>query len=416
MRITLYTIALAGILSPWTSYAWGWKDAAAQALEKNQNLKMRQQDVEAAHFQLSVAKSPLFPSITLRGGWSETLGRRKEWEYSAFVGPRFQWILYQGGKIGKGIDIANSQENQADLGRVIASIDLNLKLRQAYANALYSKNFVQLAEKIEGRRLENVKFTELRYKNGLEFKWVYASSKVKWEKAKVDLENARLDQGTSLRELEAVTGVLPIQKIEDISDENFYSDEGPGAPTKLLAELDQHPQMRLQNLKVTESRLNVGYVGADQYPTVALQGDTYLSSVSSVSLFPYLSAGIALSVPIFQGNYYTSRTAVARVQQQQALSEATQARLDLTSKINRTYQDYVLAKNRLEVSRQNLEASKDRARVVSGQYKAGNTSFLDWERSQDDWVTAETELLTNIRGYQTSRARYEEAIGVELSS
>ncbi len=80
----------------------------------------------------------------------------------------------------------------------------------------------------------------------------------------------------------------------------------------------------------------------------------------------------------------------------------------------RNYQIFFISKQQLEISRLDVEASKDRAKVVGNKYRSGITPYLDWEKSQDGWVKAEIGLLTSIRDYQISRAKMEESMGMGL--
>ncbi len=394
--------------------AWGWKDAASLTLERNQTLQAQQNVVEGAKYGVSEAKSGHYPAVNFLGGWMEFIDQRKDIEHKAYIGPRWQWLLYQGGKVSSAVDIASFQEKQAELQREVTSIDIHSRLRQSFANAIYARDSLRLNQEIEKRRQENVLFTEMRYKNGLDFKWVYDSSQVKWEDAKIDTESAKLDQETALKNLESLMGPLPIHSVNDISSEDFYENETQAQPTQVISYLDLHPQILLQKYKLDESVARIRYSKADNYPEVGVQSDTFVGSVKTQTWFPWLTASLLFQIPIFEGFRIQSQTDVAQAHYRQQLNDLAQAKLDLTLKIEDSYRAFVLAKKRLEVSRTNLSVSEDRARVVSKQYRNGLTTFLDWERSQDDWVSAENDVLNNVKTYQISRAKFEEAIGLEL--
>lgn len=403
-------------LTPIQALGWGWKDAATLAARGNPLLRSQGEQVEATARLVSVARAGMFPKVSLRGGWNEFVDQQKQLEHQAFIGPRFDWLIYSGGKIRRGVDIAGYQDRQAELTRALTSIQVHARLRQAFANALYAKNSLALARKIEKQRHENVRFTQIRYQSGLEFKWVYSSSTVKWESAKVKTQEALLDQQSALKELEAVSGPLPIRSIEEISDADFYPAANGTLPADAFARMDAHPQIEFQRSRVDESRARVDFVNADRFPALGVQANAFASSVEEVSLFPYLSAGAFFSMPLFEANRLRNNTAIAKTGYAQRKNELDQARLDLAARIQRTYQDYALAEQRVGVSRMNLQANEDRAKVVSEQYRSGSANFLDWERSQDDWVGAETDLLNTVRAWQTTRAKYEEALGVELNT
>jgi outer membrane protein TolC len=398
-----------------SAFAWGWREAVNQALDKNPTLQAQKQNEEAIQLRYDNARSLRYPRLSMQAALQQYQNQTEEWQYRAYIGPRFQWLLYQGGKVSSGIDRADASTRQAEAGVRLASVTTQFKLRSAYADAIYAKNYLDLVRRIEQQRKENVKLTEIRYQSGLEYKWVFLSSTVKWKKSTLDAQRADMNKKTALADLENLLGTLPVDSVENIDENSFYADDVSYTLEQLLASVDKNPKVLLQQTQVEESAANIDFTKADFYPQVGVQGDFWAMSMRQNDLFPFWLATLGVSVPLFEGGRVRRGVAIAKKQFAQRSFELTQAQLDVKANIQKNYQDYFISKQQVEINRLNVEANKDRAKVVSSQYRSGIASFLEWERSQDDWVNAEVDLLSSIRSYHFARARLEESMGMELT-
>lgn len=403
------------LLVPIHAFAWSWKEVVDQAYTKNPALNSRRENVTATRLLWENARALRRPTLDIVGRHVEILDRNKERDYRTNVGPELQYLLYQGGKVSAGIDQTLARNQQADLSVRVLSVTTQSRLREAYAGALYAKNYLDLAHRIEERRKENVKFTQIRYESGLDYKWVYVSSNAKWQKAQLDLQEAQLNKHTALADLEAMLGQLPVQSVEELTEEGFYTTDSNYQLDQLMAGIENNPKFQLQQSKIEEAKASVEYADADHYPQIGLFGDAWLMGTNQYGLFPALFGGVNLRMPIYQAGKIDRNVRIAQANLSQEKFNLEQARLDIQNSVRKTYQSYVIAKQQVDVSKLNVEAAKDRAKVVTSHYRTGIASFLEWESSQDGWVNSELELLNSIRNYRVSRARLDEAIGTELS-
>lgn len=402
------------ILAATNAFAWSWKDAVNQAKDRNPTLQAQRQNEQITHLRYQDAKSLRLPRLSIQGSLQEYENRNRDLEHRASIGPRMQWLLFQGGKVGSGIDRAELVEKQAEVAVDATNVATNFKLRQAFAQAIYAKSFLDLTHRIEKQRQDNVKLTEIQYQSGLEYKWVYLSSMVQWKKAQLDVTQAEMNKKTALVDLENVLGKLPIQSIEEISDVDFYSIDTEYSLDQTIEKSEKNPNIKIKELRIEEMEHGVDYVRADRYPGLGLQGDFGVMSMSNYGVFPFWAVTLGLSMPIFEGGRINRNIAVARAQLAQRSYELEQSKLDIKADVQRNYQTFFVNRQQLEISKLDVEASKDRAKVVANQYRSGVASFLDWERSQDGWVNAEIGLLSSIRNYQISRAKLEESMGLGL--
>jgi outer membrane protein TolC len=397
-----------------SAHAWGWREAVNQAMDKNPSLRAQQQNEEAFALRYENARALRYPRLTLMGTLQQYQNQTQEWQYRAAIGPRLQWVLYQGGKITSGIERAKAVSDQADASARMTSVVTNFRLRQAFAQAIYAKNYLNLAHRIANQRKDNVKLAEIRYQSGLEYKWVFLSSTAKWKRAQLDAQRADMNKKTALADLENLLGSLPVSSVEDVNDQDFYIDEKEYDLEQLIANADKNPKIGLKQTQIEEAAANIDYVRADFYPQVGLQADFWAMSMRQNDLFPFWWTTLGVSLPIFEAGKLRRNVEIAKRDYARQNYEFNQAQLDIRADLQKNYQEYLISKQQVDVSKLTVEANMDRAKVVSSQYRSGIASFLEWERSQDDWVNSEVELLTSIRAYQIARAKLEETIGVEL--
>lgn len=402
------------ILAASNAFAWSWKDAVNLAIEKNPALQAQKENAEVVGLRYDIARTYRYPELSIQGSMQNFQNETKELQYRAFAGPRLEWLLFQGGKVSSGIARASALEDQAKANVRVVSVTTNSGLRQAFAQALYAKNYLDMARRIEKQRHENVKLTEIRYQGGMEYKWAFLSSKVKWKRAQLDITRAEMNKKTALVELEKILGPLPIQSVEEISDADFYATETVYDQEQVAAKATQNPKYVVQQNRVEEGKAIIRFNKADFYPEVGLRADFSVASVENDALFPFWLTTVGFSMPLFEAGRIRKNVNLARAQLSQRTYELEQTRLNINNDLQNEYRDYTIYKQQVEINKLNVEASEDRARVVSNQYRSGLTTFLDWERSQDDWVSSEIDLLNTVKNYQVSRAKLEEAMGVEL--
>ena len=396
--------------------AWDWKDAMDQAIRRNPDLRVKQSLAEAQDLRYENAISLHYPRILLNGEFEEFLDSSKRIRRVAYFGPVFQIPLFSGGKINAGVDVAEGYKRVAEYQTRIESVTQNSKLRQAFASAVYAKNYLDLSHRIENQRKENLKFTKVRYESGLEYKWVYLSSDAKWKQAVLDIKKADLNNMSAISDLEDIIGPIAIKSVEEIDSSDFYPTQKEYNLTQATSDLDQHPRYLAQQSQVDAAIASVDYSRADSYPRVGASANTWIGDVKGVGIFPYITGIVGFSMPLFQDGYVRRNVSIAKSMVEQEKFTLVRVQLDLRTQLEKNYRTYLTSIEQVSVSRLNDEASEDRSKVVSNQYRSGLTTFLDWEDSQDGWVDAESQLLDNIRNYQVARAKLEESMGVELGN
>ncbi len=126
-------VILLSVLASRDVFAWSWKDAVSMAIDKNPNLQAQKQNAEVFELRYKNAKALMYPRLSIRGVMQEFQNETSEFQYRATIGPRLQWLLYQGGKVRAGIHQADAIQKQTDINVLLTSVSTNSKLRECNA-------------------------------------------------------------------------------------------------------------------------------------------------------------------------------------------------------------------------------------------------------------------------------------------
>ena len=101
--------------------------------------------------------------------------------------------------------------------------------------------------------------------------------------------------------------------------------------------------------------------------------------------------GISVSMPIFSGfvNMYNAKSAVSNYEKAKYMEQNTKNNVMMD--VFNAYQNYKTACNVLEQTKTLLKSATESERVVSGMYKVGRATKLDWQTAQSDLVNAQKE-------------------------
>jgi len=400
---------------PTSVFAWTWGEAQQQTLSRNLVLKSVKESVDIADSAYRSARSFHLPDLSLIGS-----ARKFEDEdglsHRVNAGVRFRLPIYRGGRIVQGTSISRERKSQASSTYRISKVRLLRGLRNAFNEVIYIKKLIKLTSRIVEQRKENLDFVKMRYDSGLEFKWVYLSSLAKLEQARLTAINAEISEGTAIAELERITGPLPFDSVNQVDETGFYADEEVRSLDQLLPSIANHPETMVKNSELREAKFNVKLNKGLYWPTLGFQSDFQVVDTDTDPVFPFWAVSGVLSMPLFEGGRNVRKVQIAKMQVLQSQFEAQQLARNLRSRVKRAHKKYELSKKQIEVSQASYKANNDRAKVVGQRYRSGLTTFLHFERAQDDWVKAEQGLLRAKRNHQIARAQLDAEIGKELGS
>jgi outer membrane protein len=123
------------------------------------------------------------------------------------------------------------------------------------------------------------------------------------------------------------------------------------------------------------------------------------------------SIGIRASMPIFAGfaNVYNVRAQQANYER--ASEQARAAEDSVAMDVWSAYQNYETAQKVLEQTNALLASATESERVVSGMYKVGRATMLDWQTQQAELASAQQQNITARYDLYVKRAALAQAVG-----
>jgi outer membrane protein TolC len=121
--------------------------------------------------------------------------------------------------------------------------------------------------------------------------------------------------------------------------------------------------------------------------------------------------GLTLTYPFFLGgkSIMNVHAAEALMMQFEQNLKSTDAQLVLT--LDQAWADYENAVEKTEVQSGFLKAQEIRAEIARSQYAAGLFSFEDWDRIENDLISAQKDYLSGRRDAVISEANWEKVQG-----
>lgn len=391
-------------------FSWTYLEAEKQLLSQNPQYQAQVLATEVSGLNYQNAKAVQLPSLTFQSGATRFLQEAGTSGYRLYFGPRVTLPLYQGGGLRFNKFLNEERQSAQMLMLELERLDKVQKLREAFAKALYAKNYLEVAQEIVERSQKNLRLVELRYQSGLEYRWVHLTAKKDLADDQMKLVEATMNQQNALVDLQALLGELPISQVTDLEEDGFFIET---AQEIQLADVNiqNHPDYQLEVSKTRQNEHQVDISRSKRYPNMNLRADFVIIETNNNPVVPFWSAGFTMGMPLFEFGINKRNQEVALKQQQQQSLQTSQKLLDLHQRLQKTLNDYELSKQRLEIAQIDLEASQDRSKVTTEQYQNGLVDFDYWNRSQSILTRALTQVLVQKRDWMIAHSNLVKAMG-----
>ena len=219
-----------------------------------------------------------------------------------------------------------------------------------------------------------------------------ASSQLELERAK---NNREIAKGTLLN-------ALSFSADENIIIKDMPATFGADAESENIDELINIARKQRPDLLKAKSQTNAAWHRRNSaflknLPSISVNGGIQTDAKSVNGMFNNMtdkthgSFGVSLSMPIFTGflNFYNARAANSDYENMKHNEQniSNNAMMDVFT----AYQNYKTAKTLLKQTESLLKSATESERVVSGMYKVGRATMLDWQTAQSELVNARNQ-------------------------
>lgn len=420
-------MAVALSQSAFAQKQWTLQECIDYAMQHNITLQKARLSQQSASEDLKGAKGTLLPTVS--GSVNQSVGYRP-WQnsgtttvtngtvntkidktyYNGSYGLNAQWTVWNGNRNHNNVKLNRLNEQQAELEVAQTANSIQERIAQLYVQILYldesvkvSQASLETSKKNEERGQQMVEVGKMSKADLAQLTAQRAADEYNVVDAQARMANYKL-QLKQLLELtfdEAFDVVIPMT-----TDEQALA-AIPEPLTIYEQALGYRPEIESSKLSIQSSDLNVKIAKAGWLPSLNLSGGVS-TSTNSLSQNGWgnqmktnfnTSAGLTLSMPIFDGR--STRTAVnkAKIQQQQALLELQNQQEALYQTIEGYWLDANTNQQRFRAALTAVDSEQLSYDLLTEKFNLGLTNIIELMNGKDKLLTAQQNRLQSK--YQT---------------
>ncbi len=418
--MTTCALVLCCLMATEAQTTWNLQQCIDYALKNNIQIQKNRVSEQEGEVALWENKGALFPSLNFNTSHSigyrpfeegtnivqngQVTNTKNKVTYQGSYGLNANWTVWNGGVNQKNIEKQKLQNEIAKLNTEQSELTIQEQIAQLYVQIMYTKEAIEVNKKLE-------KTAQSQYDRGMEMMNQGQMAKADVVQLEAQLSSARYSVTNSQtqllnykRQLKALLE-LDLNTDFDVSGQ-IPSDEQvmqliPNAQEAYAKALETRPEIKSAQLSIDAADMQMNIAKRGFYPTIGISasmGDShYSASKNNVGKQMKdnlnLSAGVTVSVPVFDNRRNRSNVKTARLSQ-------VNSKLDLQDKKNTlssTIEQYWINANS---NQQNFLAAKDRVKSQEASYELLNEQFqnglkntVEVLQGRDNVISAEQDLL-----------------------
>jgi outer membrane protein len=411
---------------------WSLQDCIDYALNNNINIKKGRITASSSDVDLKTAKAALFPSLSFSTSHNvvnrpfqetssyvsgnEILQNSGNTSYNGNYGLNASWTLYNGGKRLNTIKQEKLNSKAAELDVETSENSIQESILQNYVQILYAAEAIKVNE-------STLEVSKAQYERGKQLVAAGSLSRV---------ELAQLEAQVSTDEYQLVTAQTALQnyklqlkqlleldgaeemnvQIVDIDDASILAP----LPDKLdvyEAALAQRPEIQSSKLNIESAALGVKVAKAGYIPTVGLTAGigTNHTTGSDYTFKEQVkngwnnSAGLSVSVPIFNNRQTKSSVEKAKLQHESSLLDLQDKQKALYKSIEGYWLEALSSQQRYAAAEKKQQSAQTSFELISQQFDLGMKNIVELLTEKNTLLSARQETL---------QAKYMAVLNAEL--
>lgn len=399
---------------------WTLQKCLDHALENNIQLRQSRNDYLSGLEDTEAAKAALLPSLsasTTQGYTNYPSANAVDQNsYTGTYGLNAGISLFEGGKLRTNVKQQNVQNRIDALSVAEAENDIRIAIVEAYMQALYAAETVDVAIGTANVSRAQRDRAEEMWKTGAigkvdfaQLESQYASDKYQVVTAQTTLDDYKL-QLKQLLELD-ITDEINLAAPE--SSEEDVMQMLPAKTSIYATALQAMPEIKRGSLAIEAAELDVKQARAGFYPSVSFSaslGTGHMSGVYSQTGSQVWNrfnenVGLNISIPIFSNR--TNRTAVnkARIAVSNSQLEEQNLKKELLRKVESAYLNAVSSQSQYAAAKEKERYAQQSYELTSEQFRVGMKNTVELITAQNEWASAQQEKL---------QAKYMALLNIEL--
>jgi len=371
-----------------------WEQCVSETLKAHPDLYSALAVLQQAEADKRITKGALFPQLSFNVNALEntTTAQGIVPPLSSSYSLSAQQLLYDGHKTSNQIASNAEAIKAAQYNYNAISANVRFTLRSAFTQLLKAQDLVGLTVEIAERRQNNVRLISLRYQSGREHIGSLRQAEADLAQAQFEVFQAKRALILAQTNLASALGRDTHQPLR-VKGTFTVSDLSTSKPD--LAQLVKNNPL-FQKL---EAKSSAAHFDLDASKS-AFSPQLYLNTTVGRGAYERLpidaidfSAGLTVSVPIYEGGSGRARVAKARAFLSQQNADEKSGFLLLFNALEQSWKSFQDARQMVVVQSKQLEAASQRSKIANAQYSNGLVTFNDWVIIENNLVSAKKNYL-----------------------
>ncbi len=389
-----------------------WEQCVSESMNAHPDLYSALAVLQQAEADKRITKGALLPQLSFGVNSSEngSLGKGNGLSSALSYSLSAQQLLFDGHKTSNQIASNAEAVKAAQYNYSAVSASLRFALRSAFTQLLKAQDLVGLTVEIAERRKNNVRLISLRYQGGREH--IGSLRQAEADLAQAEFEVSQAKRGLILAQTNLASALgrdkhqpLKVKGTFNVSD---LSTSKPDLAqlvknNPLFQQLDTRSKAARFDLDASRSAFSpqlsltstIGRGAYDRLPTDAVDW----------------SAGVTVSVPIYEGGAGRARVAKASALLSQQQAQEKSGFLLLFNALEQSWKGFQDARQMVVVQNKQLVAANERSKIANAQYSNGLVTFNDWVIIENNLVNAKKNLLNAEADMLIAEAQWIQAKG-----
>jgi len=308
--------------------------------------------------------------------------------------------------------------------------DIIFNVKKAYYEYLYSKDTLDLMEKLLEKFKEKKILSKKLYENGLRPLLDVSKADVGVAQATLDYEKAKNDERIKRSDLYTAMGIKGEMELNvaSVSKENLPPLKYSIDEINKLAIL-YNPEVRAMALQRDVSKINIAIENEAHYPKVDIvfalgyenkilylfnsSEGKFSDNFKGSNWEPVFTGTMTASIPVYYGGAISAKVDAAKAQYNKMVYKEREILLNLKKNIENYIADLNELDKQAKMSQLIIDNSKEHALLASKSYEKGIGTLLDLQEAEMGVIRSELSYLAAIYKYYLSLALLARTAGVE---
>ena len=395
------------------------KDAVEAALDKNPNVRLYKERIEAARGASRAQLGALLPNLagsskfnnltffrgTIGGGPVRTQPFDIADTRATLSQSLFSWSLIERWRASRAALAVSEEESETTKNDTMATVALN------YLEVLRNHEAVNARSTNVELYKELVAYIKSRQSGGMATGLDTARLETQLENERQRLELAKSDiERTKLVLINALGINFDVKLV--LTDE-LKAPEEP-VPTQGYAmdvALTNRPEMKAQEQRVQVSRFTLSSIKGERLPSLQAQGDYGLIGNQINNTLSTYNVGVMLSIPIFDGGQREGRIGESQSRLLQEEIKMDLVTRQITMELREALVTLTSAKEQLRIAKDGLKAAVTEVQLARERFRLLSSNSLELSNALFSLVRARDNIIDALFRANASRVNLARAMG-----